>query len=127
MAAGGKTVAVIGTPLDRCYPAEHAGLQMQLCQEQLVLSQFAPGARVFPANFPQRNRFMALLSHASVIIEAGNTSGSLSQAAETQRLGRPLFIARSLMGRSDLFWPAKFLRAGAHALDDAAQVIDAVA
>ena len=70
-----------------------------------------------------RNRTMAMLSHASVIVEAGDTSGSLSQAAETQRLGRPLFIMRNVVENPSLTWPASFLRHGAIVLDDVQQVL----
>lgn len=124
IAAGGRTVAVIGTPLDRAYPAEHGELQEQLAREHLVISQFKAGARVFPSNFVARNRTMALLVHASVIVEAGDGSGTLSQAAETQRLGRPLFLMRSVLERAGLEWPKRFMDAGARVLDDVQQILD---
>lgn len=128
--AGGKTIAVIGTPLDRAYPAEHAELQEHIYRNHLVVSQFADGSRVFPSNFIARNRTMSLISHASVIVEAGDTSGSLSQAAETQRLRRPLFIMRSVLERTELKWPARFLESDteprAMVLDDAKQIIAVV-
>lgn len=124
--AGGRTIAVVGTPLDRAYPREHAELQERIARDHLVLSQFAVGSRVFPSNFVARNRVMALISHASVIVEAGDTSGSLSQASETQRLGRVLFFMRSVLNRPGLAWPAKFQNAGAVVLDDVSQVLSAL-
>jgi len=124
MASGGRTIAVIGTPLDRAYPREHAELQMTIAREHLLVSQFPDGARVFPSNFVARNRVMARLSHASVIVECGDTSGSLSQAAETQRGGRPLFFMRSVLERGDLEWPSKFQAAGAIVLDDVEQILE---
>ena len=108
IAAGGRTIAVIGTPLDRVYPAENARLQEHIAEEHLLLSQFAPGARISGRNFIARNRTVALLTHASVIVEAGDTSGSLSQAAETQRFGRPVFFMRSVLEHPELTWPARF-------------------
>jgi len=106
--AGGKVIAVVGTPVDRAYPAENKALQEQIYRDHLLVSQFAPGVRVFPRHFPQRNRLMALLTDASVIVEAGETSGTLHQATECVRLGRWLFIARSVVDDSALTWPARF-------------------
>jgi DNA processing protein len=124
LAAGGRTIAVIGTPLDKAYPHEHGPLQERIARDHLLISQFAEGTRVFPSNFVARNRVMALLSHASVIVEAGDTSGSLSQAAETQRGGRPLFFMQSVLERTDLKWPAKFRTAGAIVLQDVQQILE---
>lgn len=109
IAAGGRVVAVIGTPLEQVYPAKNRELQEMIYSDHLLVSQFPAGARVFPSNFPQRNRTMAALSDASVVIEASDTSGTLHQAAECQRLGRWLVIARSVADDPALTWPAKFL------------------
>ncbi len=125
-AKGGRTIAVIGTPLDKAYPSEHAALQEEIYRDHLLVSQFDSGSRVFPSNFVKRNRTLALLSHATVIIEAGDGSGTLSQAAETVRLGRPLFIAQSVMSNPDLEWPARFIANGALVLERMEQVLDAV-
>ncbi len=126
IAAGGKTIAVIGTPIVKAYPAEHADLQELIYREHLLVSQFPVGQQVYPSNFIARNRTMAMLSHASVVVEASETSGSLSQAAEIQRLGRPLFIMRSVVETTDLKWPQKFLKAGAIVLDDTAQILESL-
>lgn len=109
MEAGGSVVAVIGTPVDRAYPAENKALQERIYQDHLLVSQFAPGERVFPSNFPERNKLMAALTDATVIIEAGDTSGTLHQAAECVRLGRWLFIAKNLIDNPTLQWPKRFL------------------
>lgn len=108
IAAGGKVIAVIGTPIDKAYPAENKRLQEQIYAEHLLISQFPPGKRVFQSNFPERNKLMAALSDATAIIEAGETSGTLHQAAECVRLGRWLFIAKSALDNPALKWPAKF-------------------
>ena len=121
--SGGKTIAVLGTPLSKCYPAKHRSLQEHLAQEHLVVSQFENGHRTRPSDFVKRNRTMALLSHASVIVEANDGSGTLSQAAETVRLGRPLFIMRSVLERADLEWPRRFIDQGARVLDDVADLL----
>jgi DNA processing protein len=127
IAAGGRTIAVIGTPLEKAYPREHGELQQKIYRDHLLVSQFGPGSRVFPSNFVARNRVMAMLSHASVIVEAGDTSGSLSQAAETQRGNRPLFFMRSVLDKPGLVWPAKFKAAGAIVLENVEQILEKLA
>ena len=74
--AGGRTIAVIGTPLDKVYPRQNAELQHRIIEEHLLVSQFPIGYPTNPANFPQRNRTMALIADATVIIEATDSSGS---------------------------------------------------
>jgi len=108
MEAGGKTIAVIGTPVEKAYPAENKRLQEKIYSEHLLISQFVPGKPVYQSNFPERNKLMAAISDATVIVEASDTSGSLHQAAECVRLGRWLFIAKSLMDNSSLRWPKDF-------------------
>lgn len=107
--AGGEVIAVIGTPLDSAYPAKNAELQEEIYSNHLLISQFADGERVYPSNFPARNRTMAALSDASVIIEASESSGTLHQAAECVRLGRWLGISKSVAEDPALEWPSRFL------------------
>lgn len=107
--SGGRTIAVIGTPLSKAYPAENADLQQLIYSQHLLVSPFAEGEATFKSNFPKRNRVMAAISDATVIIEASDTSGTLHQAAECQRLGRWLFIAQSVACDESLTWPARFL------------------
>lgn len=111
--AGGSTIAVIGTPIDRAYPAENAALQEQIAIDHLLVSQFAPGRRVHPSNFPARNRTMAFIAHATVIIEAKDQSGTLHQGWEALRLSRPLFIAESAAQHPDARWVSEFVKYGA--------------
>jgi len=116
--AGGRTVAVIGTPLNEVYPRKNAELQERLMREQLVISQFPLGMPTQRQNFPLRNRTMALISDATAIIEASDTSGSLSQGWEAIRLGRGLFIAKSLVEDKQLRWPQELLHYGARILSE---------
>lgn len=121
--AGGRTIAVLGTPLDKVTPVGHRDLQHEIMRRHLAVSQFAPGSTIHRSNFVRRNRVMALLSNASVIIEAGATSGTQSQGWEALRLGRALFLAKSLVD-TDLAWPAKMLEYGAQVLTDTSDVLD---
>jgi DNA processing protein len=126
--AGGRTVAVIGTPLNEVYPAENSALQEKIYKEHLLLSPFEPGNRVFKSNFPKRNRVMAAISDATVIIEASDTSGTLHQAAECQRLGRWLFILRSVVDNPAITWPSAFVgKSKVAVLDKVEDIINAIA
>jgi DNA processing protein len=123
MEAEGRTIAVIGTALSAVYPAQHRALQDQLMQAHVVVSQFPEGHPTTRRNFPMRNRTMALLSDASVIVEAGEGSGSLSQGWEALRLGRPLFLMASILERRDLSWPKTMLEYGAMVLKDPSELL----
>lgn len=125
LARGGRTIAVIGTPVDRAYPSENAALQKRLSERELVISEFAPGSLTTKANFPRRNRTMALVSDASVIVEAGASSGTQSQGWETLRLGRPLFLLKSLVD-TGLEWPKRMVAHGAIVLHDVNALLDAL-
>jgi len=114
--AGGRTIAVIGTPLDQFYPKENAELQRTLMAKHLVISQFPEGTPAERKNFPMRNRTMALIANATVIVEAGEGSGTLHQGWEALRLGRPLFLLESLVKRDDLKWPKEMMDYGAQVL-----------
>jgi DNA processing protein len=105
--AGGRTIAVLGNPLSRFYPAENRELQLELMRDHLVVSQFAD-SRAGKGGFVARNRTMALLSHATVIVAATENSGTRHQAWEAIRLGRAVFLHRTLF-RQGLTWAHKML------------------
>lgn len=121
---GGHTIAVLGTPLDHVYPKQNFQLQSIIMRDHLAVSQFPIGYPIQPKNFVFRNRTMALISNASIIVEAGDASGSLHQGWEALRLGRPLFIWRSTMNDSSLSWPKKMVMYGAMELTDPEEVLD---
>jgi DNA processing protein len=124
---GGHVVGVIGTPLNKAYPAGNAPLQEQVYRKHLLVSQFAAGMQVRPKNFPMRNKLMCALSDASVIVEASDKSGTLHQANECVRLGRWLFVARAVIDDARLTWPAKYARYDRLvALERASQIIERV-
>lgn len=110
---GGKTIAVLGTPLNKCYPEENRDLQKEIMKNHLAISQFSPQNPIKKKNFPLRNRTMALISHVSVIVEGGISSGTQHQGWEAIRLGRPLFIFKPLIDNKSLEWPKKMTDYGA--------------
>lgn len=118
MSQGGKTIAVLGTPLDQCYPAKHRALQEEIMRDHLAVSQFPSGTKVGRHTFPIRNKTMALLSDATVIIEATDDSGTLHQGWEAIRLGRPLFLAKSLFDNPELAFPRELAGYGAEVLTE---------
>lgn len=116
IAADGRTIAVIGTGLDKAYPAKNRPLQAEIARRHLLVSQFTEGTPIQRKNFPQRNRTMALLTDATIIVEAGETSGSLHQGWEALRLGRLLFLDESIVDDPALEWPEKMMHYGAQKL-----------
>jgi len=116
---GGRTVAVVGTPITEAYPRENVDLQELIARDHLVVSQVPilryarqtfRGNRLF---FPERNATMSALTDATVIVEAGETSGTLIQARAALFQKRKLFILDSCFQNPALTWPARFAERGA--------------
>lgn len=122
--SGGNTVAVLGTPLDKTYPKKNLPLQQKIMNEYLAISQFQIGHATKPKDFVIRNRTMALISDATIIVEAGDKSGSLHQGWEALRLGRPLYVWDAILDVPDLEWPEKMLKYGAIPLSDPKEVFE---
>jgi DNA processing protein len=78
--AGGITVAVLGCGIDRDYPAAHAELARRMCERGLIVSEYEPGVEPAPWRFPARNRIIAGLCAATVVVEARERSGALITA-----------------------------------------------
>lgn len=118
IAEGGRTIAVIGTPLSHTYPKENAELQRRIASEFLLISQ-VPVKRYerqdYRKNrlfFPERNITMSALTEGTIIVEAGETSGTLIQARAALHQGRKLFILDNCFHKG-LSWPRKFAEKGA--------------
>ncbi len=108
---GGKTIAVLGTPLDQYYPRENKTLQDKIAQEHLLISH-VPFYKYSKDNysfrrfyFPQRNKIIASVSDAVVIIEAADNSGTVIQAREALAQNKKLFILNSCFNNPDAIWP----------------------
>jgi DNA processing protein len=119
MQAGGRTIAVIGTPLSRVYPRQNADLQETIAQDHLLISQvpvFRYSKQDYRRNrtfFPERNKTMSALTEATIIVEAGQTSGTLIQARAALKQGRKLFILEASFQNPALTWPREFEGRGA--------------
>jgi DNA processing protein len=91
LAGPGSTIAVVGTGLDRVYPAKHQALAHRIAQEGLLISEFALGTPSIPHNFPKRNRIVAGLTRGTLVVEAALQSGSLITARLASEMGREVF------------------------------------
>lgn len=116
--SGGKTISILGTSLSQFSTVENRQLQEEIGRDHLLVSQFPEGKPVQKGNFPLRNRLMALISDATVIIEAQDGSGTTHQGWEALRLARPLWIPSSVVEEASLKWPKEFLNYGARILSD---------
>ena len=120
---GGKTIGVIGTPLNIFYPKENSLLQQKIAESHLLVSQFPFSQHVSPLNFPTRNYTMCGLTKATIIVEASERSGALIQARFCLKEGRHLFILKNLLERSDLTWPKHYVKQGAKVLEKIEDVL----
>jgi DNA processing protein len=93
-----STVAVCGTGLNKCYPAEHQGLAKEITKNGLLLSELPPNEGPKAFHFPRRNRIIAALSLGVVVIQAANRSGSLITARLAAELGREVFAVPGPIG-----------------------------
>lgn len=121
---GFKTIAVIGTNLNQYYPAENKEVQEEIEEKGLILSQFPPSVKTERWFFPLRDGVMSGLSLASVIMEAGETSGALKQASFALKQGRLVLIPQSAFEIRTITWPAKLEKKGAIKVRSPKEIID---
>ncbi|MBC7461009.1 MAG: DNA-protecting protein DprA [Thermoleophilia bacterium] len=128
--AGGRTVAVMGTGIDRMYPAEHKQLAERIVASGgALISQFEPDATGARHTFPIRNATMSGLALATVVVEAGETSGAKVQALAGLKHGSGVFLLRSLYETQE--WARELVDVGkygmrAHLIDDDQQLMAAL-
>lgn len=128
--AGGSVIGVIGTPIDRCYPKENESLQQLVATKHLLISQVPlyryehqpiKSQRFY---FPERNITMAALSSATIIVEAGETSGTRTQArACIDQHKRLIFLPSAAESAS---WVEGFLQKGAVIASSVTEAIEAI-
>lgn len=118
-----NTIAVLGTNLNQYYPMENKDIQREIEQKGLVVSQFSPANKTQRWFFPLRNGVMSGLSLATVIMEAGETSGALKQADFALKQGRKVMIPQSALNLTTITWPAKYVERGAQVVRNSKDVL----
>jgi DNA processing protein len=122
--AGGRTLAVLGCGVDRIYPPEHRDLAEKITANGAVLSDYAVGTPPEGVNFPPRNRIIAALSKAVVIVEAGVQSGALITAAFAAEQGREVFAVPGNIHAPQSKGTNVLIQQGAHILLDVQDVLE---
>lgn len=126
LAAGGVTVAVLGTGVDVVYPREHVRLQRRIGETGLLITEFPPGSLPRAFHFPRRNRILAGLAHVVVVVEAEPKSGALVTARWALDLGRELMVVPRSPWEPGSLGVNRLLRAGGHPLLDVEDVFVAL-
>ena len=128
----GNTIGVIGTPINEYYPQENKELQDKIAKKFLLISQvpfYKYANESFTHHkfhFPKRNMIMASISDATVIVEASDTSGSLTQAGECFKQKKKLFILDSCFDNSKIRWPKNFEKKGAIRVKNTADILKSI-
>lgn len=126
LAAGGLTVAVLGCGIDRDYPRAHAPLAGRIVESGAVVSEYPPGVEPSPWRFPARNRIVAGLAGATVVVEARERSGALITADFALELGREVFAVPGEITSALSAGTNDLVRQGATPLLRAEDVLDAL-
>lgn len=113
LAAGGRTVAVLGCGPDRVYPPAHGELMAEIAENGAVISEYAPGVPPLGRNFPIRNRIISGLSQGTLIVEADEDSGSMITAHEAIIQGRDIFALPGNIGAVNSAGTNALIRDGA--------------
>ena len=121
--AGGSTVAVLGCGIDRDYPAAHADLARRIAETGLIVSEYAPAVEPAPWRFPARNRIVAGLAAATVVVEARERSGALITADLALEAGREVFAVPGEITSALSAGTNALLKLGASPLTCAADVL----
>jgi DNA processing protein len=122
--SGGLTVAVLGCGIDRDYPAAHAELARRICEQGLIVSEYEPGVEPAPWRFPARNRIIAGLSAATVVVEARERSGALITADLALEEGRDVLAVPGEITSLLSTGTNALLKLGAAPCTGAADVLD---
>ena len=126
LAAGGKTIAVLGCGVDVVYPPENGALYDQIAEQGLLLSEYLPGAEPLKGHFPERNRIISGLCHGVLVLEGSERSGSRITANLALDQGREVM---AVPGNIDLplsYTPNQLIREGCALITTAQDVMEAM-
>ena len=110
IAGGGHTIAVLGCGLDRTYPKKNAALKKRIAETGTLVSEYPPGTDSKPYHFPQRNRIIAALSRAVVVIEGAAKSGALITARFALDAGRDVYAVPGSIRNPAAVGPNELIR-----------------
>lgn len=127
LASGGRTIAVLGTGLDRIYPARHAALAERIAAAGALVSEFPPRSEPRREHFPRRNRIIAGLSLGTLVVEAGIASGSLSTARLAADMGREVYAIPGSIHNPVARGCHQLIREGAKLVESVQEVVDELA
>ena len=124
LSAGQGTVAVVGTGLDRVYPARHRSLSHRIAAQGVLISEYPPGTPPRPSHFPQRNRIIAGLTLGTLVVEAALESGSLITARLASEAGREVFAIPGSIHSPQSRGCHQLLKQGAKLVETAEDVVE---
>jgi DNA processing protein len=122
--AGGRTLAILGSGVDRVYPPENRRLAEQILSRGALLSDYPPGTPPESTNFPPRNRIISGLSMGVVVVEAGQTSGALITASFAADQGREVFAVPGNINAPQSVGTNRLIQNGAHPLMDPQEILE---
>ena len=123
IAAGGSTIAVIGSGIDVCYPSVHLTLARSIVKNGCVLTEYAPGTKPDKFNFPRRNRLISGLCPVTVVVEGKENSGSMITARHAKAQGREVFAFPGNVGADGSQSTNLLIKNGAHLCTGAEDII----
>ena len=127
LSAGGRTIAVLGSGVDRAYPPDHDKLYRRICESGAVISELPIGTKPLAYHFPARNRLISGLSLGVVVVEATEKSGSLITAALALEQGREVFAVPGEVGSSRSRGAHRLIRQGAKLVESVDDIIEEIA